>query len=205
MYIDCQNLGKRYRYEWIFREMSFSFEKGCNYAITGPNGSGKSTLMRIISGHLSPSKGKITFQSSGKYINSDDVYALLAFAAPYIDLIEEFTLTEAVNFHLSLKEAQPGIKTKDLIELLGFERSAKKQIRHFSSGMKQRLKLALTLTSNTSLVLLDEPSTNLDKRGMEWYKQLVEHYGQGKTIIVASNAEEDYDFCKKVINLMDYK
>jgi ABC-type multidrug transport system ATPase subunit len=205
MRIECSNLGKRYRYEWIFRGLDYTFESGESYAITGPNGSGKSTLMRLLSGHLTPSKGKIKFEISGQCIDVDDVYTSLAYAAPYIDLIEEFTLTETINFHLSLREAQPGIKPNDLIDLLGFEKSVEKQIRHFSSGMKQRLKLALTLTSNASLILLDEPNTNLDQQGTAWYMQLVERFSNGKTIIVASNVSADYSFCRKTINIMNYK
>lgn len=205
MQITLQNISKRYRREWIFRKISHTFEAKKSYAILGPNGSGKSTLLRILSGHLSPSKGKINFVQAQKVIDNDLLYQKISYAAPYIELIEEFTLTEAIAFHQNFKPFLANLNSKQLIELLGFQKSHDKQIRFFSSGMKQRLKLVLAICSDTPILLLDEPTTNLDTQGMNWYRSLIEEYAQNRLLIIASNVEIDYDFCDQQLNILDFK
>ena len=206
MELVLNNVGKRYRYDWIFRHLDFHFETGKKYAILGPNGSGKSTLLKVLSGHLSPSKGKIRFKHKDAEIRIDQVYHQLSYAAPYIDLIEEMTLEEAIKFHLKFKSMQNGLNTKSIIELLDFSHSRHKEIRFFSSGMKQRLKLVLAICSNTEFLLLDEPTTNLDKQGFDWYRSLIENYVTSvRLVIVASNVEMDYAFCESSLNILDFK
>ncbi len=205
MKLKLNNIAKRYRLEWIFRNLTYTFEEGNSYAILGANGSGKSTLLRLLSGHLSPSKGMIVFERAGTTVDSDQLHRYLSYAAPYIDLIEEFTLLEAIQFHQRFKPFQQQLSPSTLIELLQFSKSKDKEIRYFSSGMKQRLKLVLALCSDSPLLLLDEPTTNLDRQGMKWYLDLVEQFGKNRLLIVASNVEEDYGFCDKHLRIMDYK
>ncbi len=205
MDIVLSEVGKRYRYEWIFRELSYTFSSGERYAILGPNGAGKSTLMKILSGHLSPSKGQIQFQNGTQSLESDLVYRQVSYAAPYIDLIEELNLEEVIRFHRRFKPFLNNLQTDDLIELLGFQKSRQKPIQFFSSGMKQRLKLVLAICSDTPLLLLDEPTSNLDRQGFAWYHELVEQFAGNRLLIVASNEEWDYQFCNHHLQIMDYK
>ena len=205
MDIHLDKLGKRYNYEWIFRDLTFRFAKGRQYAVGGPNGSGKSTLIKVLSGHLSPSSGTIDFFAEGKKLSPDEVYRHISLAAPYLDLIEEFTLREMAHFHARLKPLQAGISPKELIKIAQLEKAGKKEIRHFSSGMKQRLKLALAFCSDTPLLLLDEPTSNLDDQAVRWYRKMVEQFSQGRTLVVASNVEVDFDFCEEKILLTDFK
>jgi len=205
MRLKLNNIAKRYRYEWIFRRLTYTFEPAGKYAVLGPNGSGKSTLLRVLSGHLSPSKGKVDFFEKDAKIDADNVHRYLSYAAPYIELIEEFTLLEALQFHQRFKAFQQNLQPQDLIELLQFSKSQNKEIRYFSSGMQQRLKLVLALCSDTPLVLLDEPTTNLDRQGVAWYLDLIERFAQNRLTIVASNVEEDYGFCDKQLNILDFK
>lgn len=205
MQISVKQLGKRYRYEWIFHHIDYIFETSKKYAVTGTNGSGKSTLMRIFSGHLSPTKGKIEFAINGKLITKDAVYQHIAYAAPYVELIEEFTFVELLRFHQRFKPFMASTSINDLIDLSGLEKSTHKQIRYFSSGMKQRVKLLLAICTDAPLLLLDEPTTNLDQQGMIWYHQLVQQFTADRTIIVASNVEEDFSFCENRISMLDYK
>lgn len=205
MDIVLKDIGKRYRFEWIFRHLTFDFKSGGRYAILGPNGSGKSTLMKVLSGHLTPSRGKILFTNQGQKIDPDELYRSVSYAAPYIELIEEFSLREAIAFHQRFKPFLENLQVDDLIELLGFEKSVDKEIRFFSSGMKQRLKLVLAICSEADLLLLDEPTTNLDVQGAEWYRDLVNRFLGNRTVIVASNVEEDYAFCEEVIRVLDWK
>ncbi len=205
MNIRLHQAGKRYRYEWIFKGVDYTFEQGRAYAITGPNGCGKSTLMKMLSGHLTPSKGRVEFFQGDKRTEIDEVYRQVSFAAPYIEHIEEFTLIEAIQFHLHFKRFQKELTAEDIIQLLGFSKSKDKQIRNFSSGMKQRLKLALAICSDSTLLLLDEPTTNLDRQGTSWYLDLASNFTSGRTVIVASNVEVDYSFCHSRLDILDYK
>lgn len=213
-HIMLEGVGKRFRYEWIFRNISKTFDSGNIYALLGSNGSGKSTLMKILSGHLSPSEGKISFYVKDKLQDEDSIYKHISYAAPYVELIEELTLNEMIQFHIKFKPLSKGVlsdsntlKTNDLIEILGFEKSKNKEIRYFSSGMKQRLKLALAICSDSPILLLDEPTTNLDAQGVAWYRQLIRRFTEGgnRLTIVASNIEHDYDFCNQMLNIEDFK
>ena len=205
MRIKLKNIGKRYRTEWIFRGIDYTFASGKKYAILGHNGSGKSTFTRILTGHLTPTKGKIKFTLNDAKVSVEDIYKHLSLAAPYVDVIEEFTLTEAINFHQKFKSFSPGITQETILELLNLQNAENKEIRNFSSGMKQRLKLALAICSDTPLLFLDEPTTNLDKQGAQWYRDLIQNYSKGKTVIIASNVTEDFDFCDAQIEITDFK
>ena len=205
MDIALNNVGKRYRFEWIFKGITLQIHQESKWAILGPNGSGKSTLLKLLSGHLTPSKGKITWSLGHESLERDTVYKKIALAAPYVELIEEFTLQEAINFHRQFKPYIGGLQPNDLIDILNFSKSKHKEVRFFSSGMKQRLKLVLAICSDTPLLLLDEPTTNLDAQGVAWYRNLIQQYAQNRTLIIASNIEHDYDFCEASVNILDFK
>jgi ABC-type multidrug transport system ATPase subunit len=205
MDIKLKQLSKRYKFEWIFRGLDYHFEMGKTYAVLGPNGSGKSTLLKVLSGYSTPSKGKIDFVEGDKILATDKIYPEISYAAPYIELIEEFTLTEMIDFHSRFKSFQQNINTEQLIEILSFFKSKNKEIKYFSSGMKQRLKLVLAICSATDLLLLDEPTTNLDDEGVAWYQMLIEKFTANRLVIVASNVKHDYHFCTQQLNIMDYK
>jgi len=203
--IQLNNIGKRYRFEWIFRKVNQDFETGKQYAILGPNGSGKSTLLQILSGHLSPSEGTVDFYFKDKKTEPEQVFREVSIAGPYMDVIEEFSLMELLQFHQKFKPYLQDLQPRDLIDLLQFSASKHKEVRFFSSGMKQRLKLVLALCSDTQLLLLDEPTTNLDTQGIAWYRQLIQTYANNRTLIIASNIEHDYDFCETTLNITDFK
>ncbi len=205
MDINLNNIGKRYRFEWIFRGITHTFIQGSQHAILGPNGCGKSTLLNILSGHLTPSKGTIQFSKDANITDKDQVYKEVCIAAPYIELIEELTLLESLKFHQKFKPFLLGLQPAELIEVLNFSSSKNKEIKYFSSGMKQRLKLVLAICSTGSVLLLDEPTTNLDKQGVSWYQDLIKKYAADRTLIVASNIEHDYEFCESSLNILDFK
>ncbi len=206
MKIELEKVAKRYRNEWILRRLDLTFSPEHSYAIAGPNGSGKSTLLKMLSAYLTPSRGKVRFFNAQREIETAAVYRHLSFAAPYMDLIEEFNLIESLRFHQQFKPLLKEIEAADFMDLLGLPRSARqKMIRHFSSGMKQRLKLALALCSEAQLILLDEPTTNLDRQGMNWYRSLVQKFQKDRLLIIASNVAEDFDFCSRKIDILQYK
>lgn len=206
MNITLLDIGRRYNQEWIFRHLDYTFSPAHKYAVLGPNGSGKSTLLKVLSGSLTASDGKIEYKQESKQIEVDQIYANISIAAPYVELIEEFTLRELLDFHFKFKTPLLGYNTESIITLLQMEKSANKEVRHFSSGMKQRVKLALACCSQSDILLLDEPMSNMDSEGEEWYLQLiVQTVPTSRLLIIGSNQEKEYGFCDEHISIMDYK
>ena len=206
MQIQFSAASKRFNKEWIFSNLNFSFTTGQHYALIGNNGSGKSTLLQIIAGYIGLTKGEIHWtNTAGDAIDSANVFHHISIAAPYLELVEEFTALEQIAFHQQFKPLQNGLSPIELLEKIGLSNAANKQIRNFSSGMKQRLKLALAILSDTPLLLLDEPCSNLDKEGYQLYSELIQQFAQHKLIIVGSNDPQEYAFCNQQVNLMDYK
>ena len=205
MKINLEHIGRRFNREWIFRDVNYVFESGSSYAILGANGAGKSTILQVISGSLSSSEGTISYSKGGVLLNPENVFEHLSMAAPYLELIEEFSLRELIDFHFRFKKYRFGLDRDLMIELMGLKHSEHKAIKNFSSGMKQRVKLGLAFCSDTEMVLLDEPASNLDQQGLEWYLSLVEKYTEDRILIICSNQLQEYSFCKNQLNVADYK
>lgn len=203
MQIDCQLLGKRFNKEWIFRNVTTKFCSGNAYAIVGKNGSGKSTLLQTIAGAILPSEGTIIFTNNEQIIDAHNAYAAISLVAPYVEIIEEMTATEFLNFHFSFKKSSLPIPA--ILGIIGLEQAAHKQIRYYSSGMKQRIKLAQAFFATTQILLLDEPCTNLDDAGIELYNHLIKTYTTNKIVIVCSNDKEEYSFCQQEMLMQHYK
>ncbi|MBK0382004.1 ATP-binding cassette domain-containing protein [Pedobacter sp. SD-b] len=205
MKIVLAQIGRRFNREWIFNHIDYTFETGKSYAILGINGSGKSTLLQIISGALTSSVGNISYFMAGKEIQVEEIFQHFSLAAPYLDLIEEFTLLEVLEFHFNFKKRIDGLTNEQLVDLLNMQKSKNKQLKYFSSGMKQRVKLLLAFCSDTPLLLLDEPTANLDEQGIIWYLELVKTFADNRLIIVCSNQAHEYAFCDHKILVADYK
>ena len=205
MSLNLINIAKKFKKDWVFRNVNYQFEIPGTYVIKGSNGSGKSTLLKLISGYLSASEGEQKL-----ILNSEDIFIEnwpkhIAYAAPYFELIEDMYLNEFVEFYIKFKPLRDGISKNDLIKIAYLEASRDKQIKNFSSGMKQRLKLALAWLSDVSIILLDEPCSNLDKKGIEWYKDLATKYTKDKLVIVCSNnIPDEFFFCEHSLNMEDF-
>lgn len=206
MEVRLENTGRKFNTEWIFRNLSYTFESGSGYAVLGRNGSGKSTLLQVIAGNLHASSGSVIYTHNGAPVSDHQVFRHLSLVAPYQELIEEFTLREMLDFHFSFKKLKAGFTVSSITDLLGFGFTGRKPIRQFSSGMKQRVKLACAVFSDTSLLLLDEPTTNLDKAGTEWYLNLIAEHSANRTVIICSNLHQtESGFCKATLSIEDYK
>ncbi len=205
MQISLSDTGKRFNRDWIFRKLSYEFHSADSYAITGPNGSGKSTLLQIIAGAVTASEGKIDFIIDEKKIDENNFYKYISIVTPFQELIEEMTLVEFLNFHNKFKPLPRGITIDAVISIISLEHAAHKQIRYYSSGMKQRVKLAQAVFSDTPSILFDEPCTNLDEAGISLYHSLINNYCLDRLVIVSSNDRQEYSFCRNIINVMDYK
>ena len=206
MQITLEKISKKFNYEWIFKNVDYTFHSGQAYVLLGSNGSGKSTLMQIIGGNLLATSGLIKHIQETRVIPDDLLYRQVSISAPYLEVIEEFTLPEILEFHRKFKPFRNNLTDSQLIEITGLTKVRNKQIRYFSSGMKQRVKLTLAIMSDTAVVLLDEPSSNLDKQGVEWYQQLVENNLADRIFIVCSNSQgHEYSFCTHQLQIGDYK
>lgn len=200
--IELQNISKKYSNYYILKDFSYQFNAGHSYAVLGSNGSGKSTLIKMLSGLHSPSKGEIRFTKDGKQVKEDKVFSYVSLAAPWSDVIEDFTMEECIRFQFQFREPLNKISVQEIITISGLEKSSKKLIHQYSSGMKQRVRLLLAFFTQSDTLLLDEPTSNLDAAGKQWYQSLVEKYTNGRMVVVASNhLTEEYDFCKEVIEL----
>jgi ABC-type multidrug transport system ATPase subunit len=202
MKVSLQNVGKRYNREWIFRHFTLDFDTNGSYAIIGANGSGKSTLLQVIAGATTNSEGTLYYANQeNKVVN--EPYRHIAIAAPYLELIEELSATELLNFHAGFKKLTAPVA--EILDAVHLEKAAHKQIRYFSSGMKQRLKLAQAFFSESAILLLDEPTTNLDSDGVNLYQQLLQNYAGNRLLIISSNVPQEYAVCKEMIRIEDYK
>jgi ABC-type multidrug transport system ATPase subunit len=206
MQIKVEKFGKKFRNEWIFRNFNYNFNISQSYAVTGPNGSGKSTLLQAISGYIPNNEGTIQFLNGNSLeIPLENVFKHISITSPLLELIEEFTLAEFISFHASLKGFCENIGKNEFIEKIGLEKQIDKQIKYFSSGMKQKLKLGLCLYSNSEILLLDEPTTNLDENTKKWFLETVNQIKENKLIIVASNDPKEYIFANQLIDIQAFK
>ncbi len=221
MKVSLTDTGKRFNREWIFRHLTYTFEEGHSYAIIGPNGSGKSTLLQVLSGSMHINEGSIKYEVGSREsgvrsqrsevrgqrseVSAEDIYNHVSICAPYLEVVEEMTLKEFLDFHHGFKPFLQGITINEIISSLDLEKAATKQIRYYSSGMKQRVRLGQCIFSDTPLVLLDEPCTNLDMAGIDLYHRLISDYCKDRLVVVSSNDEVEYRFCTNRINITDYK
>jgi ABC-type multidrug transport system ATPase subunit len=196
MKIKLHQVSKKFGTQQILKDVSAEFVSGKKYAITGPNGSGKSTLLRIISGMLTPNVGIVSYTENELEILPEDFFRHISYCAPYLDLPEELTLAELLFFHESLKPFYQFSK-QEIIALL--EINPDKEIRNLSSGMKQRVKLALAFFTQSKVLLLDEPTANFDDRWKAWYLSLVKNDLQNRIVIICSNEKEEYDFVEEML------
>lgn len=205
MDIVLENAGKRYLREWIFRNLTYTFQTGESYAITGRNGSGKSTLAAVLTGQLLLTAGKVSHMIGSKPIDEHRVYQYTSLSAPYLELVEELTVEEMTDLHFNLKPLISGFTKKDVPAYAWLEEAKNKPVKHLSSGMKQRFKLALSFLSDTPLLILDEPTSNLDVHGIKWYNERLDEVIGGRLTVICSNQPYEYDVCKKVISIEDFK
>ena len=147
------------------------------------------------------SEGTVLYEN----IKSENIFKHVSIAAPYLQLVEEMTLYEFLNFHSGLKNWLPAVTTTQIISILELEKATHKQIRYFSSGMKQRVNLAQAIFSNVPVVLLDEPTTNFDEEGISLYRSLVNNFCKSRLLIVSSNDKQEYNFCDEVLDMKSYK
>lgn len=201
MRITVNNAGKRFNRDWIFRNINQEFTQGNHYAVTGHNGSGKSTFLQCVAGALYINEGLISFSEGNTAIKPDEQFKYLSICAPYLEVIEEMTPLEFLTYHKSFKPLISGADEKSILHEIGLSHAQNKQIRHFSSGMKQRIKLAQAFFTEAPVLLLDEPCTNLDQKGFDLYSHLINTYCADRLVLISSNDPNEYQTCTSEIRM----
>jgi ABC-type multidrug transport system ATPase subunit len=197
--IHLKNVSKRYTTQWVLKDLNFSFIGPEIFGIGGRNGSGKSTLMQIISGYLPISSGKVEYLVSNGPISSELIYKEISLVGPYTDLINEFTLKEMFLFHIRFKPTIREFTFQEFEEIIELKKQGNKYLHHFSSGMKQKIQLALALLSSTPFVLLDEPTAFLDSNAKKWFSMMLNTYAADRLIIISSNDPFDLEHCSSTL------
>jgi ABC-2 type transport system ATP-binding protein len=203
--ISLHHIGKRFRSEWVFRDVDLNIQPRTHLGILGGNGSGKSTLLQILSGYAGASEGRIVWEEHDKRIHRDDVFKRVAICAPYMQVYEDFSLVENVDFFLRFRSLAHDMNADAFADRLGLHTHRHKPLRFFSSGMRQRVKLGLALFADVPVVLLDEPVSHLDKAGVAWFRACVEGISD-KIVCVASNSHADETAsCTQFIDVGEFK
>ena len=204
--IQLNSVSKKYVNEWIFKNVSLSISPSQKLVVLGSNGSGKSTLLQTVAFFLIPTKGEIIWKNGNEVITDDLVYKQLSMASPYMELIEDFTLTESIEHQKKFKPFLRNLSAKEVIEIMQLQHASEKYLKNYSSGMRQRVKLGLAVLADCPVLLLDEPCSNLDARSIEWYQNLIKEFASQKTILVCSNTvKEEYFFCDTSIEIENFK
>lgn len=206
MKISCTDIGKKYQGRWIFSNITFDFVENSKTAIVGFNGSGKSTFLSILSGYTTPTKGEITHVINNNEISKDEIFNHLSIGSPYVEVPEELSPSELIKTFSPFKPFIKGLNEVEILEYLRLTKESEKPIKYFSSGMKQRLKIGLAILADAPLLLLDEPISNLDKEGVNWFNNLMNEFIKHKTVIIASNnTEQEIEFCETIIDISNFK
>ncbi len=206
MQVALHNVAKQFAREKVFHGVHHVFTPGSRTALLGPNGSGKSTLLQVIAGAYVPTAGKVEHTLNGQLLDEEKVYRTVSIAAPYLELYEDLALHEAVAMHARFKPFKAGFSPREVARTAYLDAHWEKPVSNFSSGMKQRLKLALAILSDTPLLLLDEPASNLDAEGIAWFKELLLKHLDGRTLLVASNRQAEETFaCTESVEVVRWK
>ena len=206
MEIIISNLGKNFGREWLFRSLSLHIQSGEKVVLLGPNGSGKSTLLQLISGYMVPSEGSISWRVNQQDFPREKLFSTLSYSAPYLELFEELTPIELIDFQRNAKPFVQQLSNAEILELAQLEKFSKRPLRFFSSGMKQRFKNTLAILADSGLLLLDEPCSNFDREAINWYENLIRNYASSRTIVVCSNHQtHEYSFCNQSVDINHYR
>ncbi|MCW8850442.1 MAG: ABC transporter ATP-binding protein [Melioribacteraceae bacterium] len=204
--LSFQNVTKTFGRRLIFKDINRKFSSGNIYGFSGRNGSGKSTLIKIASGIISPTKGKIIHQTDGKEIIEEKLHNYIGFVSPYLVLYDEFTAEENLYHFSKIRGIKYSPERSEFL-LNEFELFPRRNdyLKGYSSGMKQRMKFIFALLHNPDILFLDEPTSNLDNVGKDKVYEIIENEGKSKLVIVASNEDSDLNLCSEILDIESFK
>jgi heme exporter protein A len=200
--LDVKNLAKRFGHRPVFQDISFSLDYGSSIAVVGPNGSGKSTMLRLIAGLLMPTSGEAVFYENNKRLDFDRLRRKMAMVAPYLSLYSSLTAAENLRFFSEVDGLRiDRQKIEEILARVGLENRADDRVGEYSSGMHQRLKYAVALLKNPEILIIDEPSTNLDENGRKIVYDAINAIRKDCIVIVATNEKEEYSLAEGICQL----
>lgn len=201
--VRAENISRTFNRRTIFSEISFSVSAPGSISITGKNGAGKSTLAKIIAGVLSASKGEIIYELDGKKIDDERRKAHIGFVSPYLNLYDEFSAMENLFLLLRIRACRNQFsgQIEPLLRRFNLWERREDAVRAYSTGMKQRLKYVFALAHSPSVLILDEPTTNLDNDGIKVVEEVVREQKRTSLLIVATNDSAEAAWCEKSIQL----
>ncbi|MCU0344672.1 MAG: ABC transporter ATP-binding protein [Ignavibacterium sp.] len=204
--VEAVDLNKSFGRRLIFNDLKFNFNKAGVFGISGPNGSGKSTLLKIIAGIIGATKGKIVHKLNDKEIDEEHLHNHLGFVSPYLVLYEEFSTYENLILFSEIRGISFNKERVDYLlnKFLLYKRKDD-LLKTYSSGMKQRVKFIFALMHSPQLIILDEPTSNLDDEGKNSVYELVKEEGQKNIVLIASNEKHDLELCGDIVYLEKYK
>ncbi len=183
--IQIQNLSKSFHQQIIFNNLSFTLFKGNRLAVTGPNGSGKSTFLKVFVGKMKPDSGTVALIKGKKSISTEFFYQSIAWDAPYIEIYPYFTVKETFYWHFQF--FKPILDFENWLDILQLKSFQNKDLKYLSSGTLQRVKVGLALFSQTPILILDEPTANMDSENARKIIELIYGYTQNRILVIASN------------------
>lgn len=204
--LSLHNVTKIFGRRLVFKDINFELSSGNVYGISGRNGSGKSTLAKIIAGIISPSSGKVIHRSDGTEIKLEQLHDYIGFVSPYLFLYDEFSADENLYHFAKIRNAKVNKnRTDELFKLFGLSDRRNDLLKGYSSGMKQRMKFIFALQHSPKIILLDEPTSNLDNAGKEAVYKLIKDEAENNLVIIASNEESDLELCGNLIDVEKFK
>ncbi len=206
--LKCTDITKSFNGKVVFKNVNINLTESTSLVVNGRNGSGKSTLLKVISHLIRLDKGKIELKIKDKLISKEKYFSKIGFLSPYINLYDELTGQENLDLFYDLKVEQKNNKAEEikyLLEKVGLYKRRDELIRNYSSGMKQRLKIAFAVISKPALLLMDEPRTNLDDEGISVVYKVAEEQKERGILILATNERDDNEICESSLNIEEYK
>ncbi|HEX2786750.1 MAG TPA: ABC transporter ATP-binding protein [Ignavibacteria bacterium] len=207
----CDKISKDFDRKNVFKNVSFDLKTSQSLAITGKNGSGKSTLIKIIANFINPTSGSYKISQNGYGLPQNKLYKATGLIAPYLNLYDELTGYENLLFFYNLKtgvnKLNPQKKSiiNKYLEELNLSNAKDEQVKNYSSGMRQRLKFAFAIMNDPELLLLDEPTSNLDNEGRDIFFNIIQNRKKNCLILLATNDDEEKKLCDASLNIEDYK
>lgn len=206
MTIRFEQASRTFGAQIVFQDLNLEIEDGSRWAILGANGSGKSTFLKCLYGALSLSKGKLKYLSDGQELIPIEAARKIGYSAPYLELIEELPAGELLDTIAKFRPWRASWNKQSILAACLLDHAENKRVADFSSGMKQRLRLGIALCSDTDLIILDEPASNLDRDGLSWYQNFLSEELADRSLIVGTNySDEEAFLCNRQLRISDYQ